>query len=202
MNFIQQLSQLISIYPNMEISSILSTFFSQYHYVEDTNRIFLFNNQICIAKNRQGNALNAHEWYCSTITQDYAIHFFPFNKPYFNMTHGIILKPFFLSFDKDLTSYNLMLYQSYSLSLSPLGFSLTPKQNPIGMFNGKLVLTDYSNFIPYFIPYSFPLICRCGYPMSGGLEPCCSNCGSTISFNSEILNSYHFEHLKKYTGGF
>lgn len=197
-NLIQQLCDLIIRCPTMDIPSIVSTFFPHHHYVEDEDRIYLINNSICIAKNRRGNTLNAHEWYCSTIIQEYVINVFPFNKPYFNMTHGIILKPSFYDFNKDSNSHNLMLYQSYASSLSYIGFSIIPKQNSIGIFNGKLVLTDYSNFIPYF----FPLICECGCTMFGGLEPCCPNCSSTVSPNFKILNFYHFEHLKKYTGGF
>lgn len=195
---LKTLSDLITRNPHLSISEVLNSFYPFVPFTQDENRFYIYNGQISIAKNRYGNILNAHEWYSSTITQEYVIHFFPFNRPYYNMTHGIILKPFFHSFDKDLTSYNLILYQTYAFSLSFLGFSLTPKQNPVGMFNGKLVLTDYSNFIPY----PFPLICGCGYAMFGGLEPCCSNCGSTIISDSKILKFYHFEHLKKYTGGF
>lgn len=192
---------IITANPRMPLTSILSTFCSQLIFTEDENRVYLFDGTICIAKNMEGNRMNAHEVFCSTTLQEYFIQHFPFAVPYYNMTHGIIIKPSFIPFNKDENSYTLTTYFHYGSSLVHKGFSLNPLQNKIGIFNGKLVLTSYLNFIPY--PTQFPLMCNHGNHMLGGLEPY-SPCGCDVTSNSnaKILELYHFENLKKYTGGF
>lgn len=202
--FIQMLIFLIT--TNMRtttttITSILSTFYPQLIFTEDENRIYLFEGRICIAKDNKGNRMNAHEVFCSTILQEYFILHFPFAIPYYNMTHGIIVKPLFIPFNKDENAYTLNAYFHYGSSLVHKGFSINPMLNKVGTLNGKLVLTNYSNFIPY--PTPLPLTCNHGNYMFGGLEPC-SPCGCNVasSQNIKALEFYHFENLKKYTGGF
>lgn len=196
--FIQNLIFIISTNPGLTLTSILANFYPHINFTEDQNRIYLFNDSICIAKNNEGNRMNAHEVFCSTLLQEYFIQHFPFIRPYYNMTHGIILKPSFSPFNKDENSYTLNLYFYYGSSLIQKGFSLNPAQNKIGILNGKLVLTSYLNFIPLL-----PLTCIHGNHMFGGLEPCCPcGCDVTSHSNAKLLALYHFENLKKYTGGF
>lgn len=199
--FIQNLIFIISTNPRLTLTFILATFYPHINFIEDQNRIYLFNGSICIAKNNEGNRMNAHEVFCSTLLQEYFIQHFPFIRPYYNMTHGIILKPSFSPFNKDENSNALNLYYYYGSSLMQKGFSLNPMQNKVGILNGKLVLTSYLDFIPY--PTSLPLTCIHGNYMFGGLEPY-SACGCDIRLNSNanLLELYHFENLKKYTGGF
>lgn len=198
---IQQIIIIIMGNPHEQIINLLVKFFPFLDYIDDVNRIYLANKTICIAKNREGNKINAHEFFCSLTLQEYFIQHYFFSTFYFNMSYGIIRKPFFIPFNKDENSQNLNFYQIYGSFLMQKGFSLNPDQNKIGILNGKLVLSDYSNFIPYIA--EIQLKCMCGLNLYGGLEPFCPRgCDINLTSNIKLVEFYYLQNLKNRTGGF
>lgn len=201
---VMMLIQLIEKNPNVPIAQVISHFYPVIDFVEDEDRIYLANKTICIAKTKEGNLINLHEWYCSTLLSEYIIQFYPCRRPFLNFNYGVIIKPTFQKFDRTAANSS---YYIQILAANYLGKGVVNKlkDNQIGILNGRLVLTDYSNFIP-FIFWNFPLTCSCGHLILGSLEPFCLQCGIIDLNKDSTLNIIDFSNKdflqKHYLGGF
>lgn len=204
MNFI---FNLIFLFQNFELalSTLLSEYYPQLSYTEDENRIYInyYYHSIWIAKNRQGNFLNALEWRIGCILQEYPIEIYGFKRRYFNQNFGILIKPNFQDFDKNASTFNYYHYSIYNRNIMSHVFSLSTKDSDynLGIFNNRIVSKSYSHLIPIVTP----LICsRCGNSMYGGLEPFCPKCGIinlTDYSNANFLKFYLEKNLELQIGG-
>gem|GEM_PF-1848879 len=193
-------------YTYFSFSNILSQYYPQLSYTEDENRIYINYYSywsIWIAKNRQGNFLNALEFQIGCILQEYPIQIWGFRRPYFNQNFGILVKPIFQNFDKNIEPFNYYQYSIYNRNIMPYVFSLSTEdsENNLGVFNNKIVTKNYSHLRPLL----FPLSCNnCGNFMYGGLEPFCPKCGTinlTHSSNANFLKFYFEKSLEIQIGG-
>lgn len=208
MNLTDLITSLIFLFQNcgLSFSNILSQYYPQLSYTEDENRIYInyySYSSIWVAKNRQGNFLNALEFQIGCILQEYPIQIWGFRRPYFNQNFGILVKPIFQNFDKNIEPFNYYQYSIYNRNIMPYVFSLSTEdsENNLGVFNNKIVTKNYSHLRPLL----FPLSCNnCGNFMYGGLEPFCPKCGTinlTHSSNANFLKFYFEKSLEIQIGG-
>ena len=208
MNLTDLITKLIFLFQNcgLSFSNILSQYYPHLSYTEDENRIYINYYSywsIWIAKNRQGNFLNDLEFQIGCILQEYPIQIWGFRRPYFNQNFGILVKPIFQNFDKNIEPFNYYQYSIYNRNIMPYVFSLSTEdsENNLGVFNNKIVTKNYSHLRPLL----FPLSCNnCGNFMYGGLEPFCPKCGTinlTHSSNANFLKFYFEKSLEIQIGG-